>query len=305
MAAAFPNLYLKWLAVRELLKPPQSNAEIATRLWGPDDGPSKFSKMLRGDYGCEPDVAAELAEIVNKRVSAVRALQGRTAAAADSLRGGDFELPLFDFTRRIVEAAEVLDPDTLDRTHKALMRELAPQAAGQAGPRLAIEQFAEKRFFDGMESAEGPPVFEIGRHKGLFAVEGLPADVLQRPIQAYALFVRDPAPAGGRLWDEPFGRMVRWLPSPFAPFVDRNRALLMREPKPVQPVVGRFHATVVLVLDAAALGRLDPRGSAPPTQGLDEEETARFLTNLNRVAKSHANALAVCTGEYVVRAPKA
>lgn len=304
MATAIPNLYLKWLAVRELLKPPQSNAEIATGLWGPDDGPSKFSKMLRGDYGCEADVAAELAQIVNKRVLAVRAVNGRQAASATSFRGGDFELPVFDFVRRIIEAVESVKPDTLERTHKALMRELAPLSPGQKGPHLTIEKYGATRFFEGVETApEGPPVFEIGRHKGLFAIDGLPAETLRRPMKAYAVFARDPTPAGSWLWDTPFANSVRWLPSPFTPVVEKDRVLLMNEPKLVQPLVGVFHVTVVLVHDEAVIGRLDPRGAEPASQGLDEEETARFLTNVSRVTKSHANAVSVCAGEYVVRQP--
>lgn len=305
MANAIPNLYLKWRAVRELLKPPQSDREIATGLWGPDDGPSKFSKMLRGDYGCESDVARELAEVVNKRLITVRAVKGRSEPPSNSFRGSDFELPVLEFTRRIVEAAEVIDVDTLGRTHKALMRELTAVPAGQkGGPQLAIERFSTSRFFEGVETAaEGPPVFEIGRDKGLFAVDGLADGLLRRPMMAYAVFARDPAPSGGWLWDTQFGHTVRWLPSPFTPIVEQDRVLLMKEPKPVQPVVGHFHATVVLVFDDAAIGRLDPRGSAPPSQGLDEEETARFLTNLSRVAKSHPKAVALCTGEYLVREP--
>jgi hypothetical protein len=304
MANAIPNLYLKWIAVKELLNP-RSNAEIATGLWGPDDGPSKFSKMLRGDYGCEPDVASELAEIVNKRLIAVRAVKGRSEPPRGSFRGSDFELPVLEFTRRIVEAAEVIDADTLARAHKALMSELTVEAGQKGGPQLAIEKFSISRFFEGVETAaEGPPVFEIGRDKGLFAVDGLADSLLRRPMKAYAVFARDPTPAGGWLWETQFGQTVRWLPSPFAPIVEKDRVLLMNEPKPVQPVVGHFHVTVVLVFDDAAIGRLDPRGSAPPSQGLDEEETARFLTNLSRVAKSHPKAMALCAGEYVVREPK-
>lgn len=307
MALAIPNLFLKWLAFRELLKPPQSNAEIATRIWGPDDGPSKFSKLLRGDYGCEPDVAAELAEVVNKRIAVVRGAKGLDSAPKAPLRGLDFEASAFAFTQRMIEAAEVTDADALDRTHKALIAEFAPTPArASQQPRLAIEQFSTSRFFEGVEAAEdGPPVFEIGHHKGLFAIEGLGPEATGKPVKAYALFTRDPTPAGGRVWDGPFGDTVRWLPSPFVPEVDQERLLLMRQPKPVQAVAGHFHVTVVVVLDPAVIGRLDPRGATPPSASLDEEETARFLTNLNRVAKSHPDSVIHCAGDYLVRERKA
>lgn len=308
MAAAIPNLFLKWLAVRELLRLPQSNAEIATRLWGPDDGPSKFSKMLRGDYGCEPDVAGELAEVVNRRIAIVRGAAGRHDAAPYQFRPVDFEAPALAFTRQIVSATEVIDADALDRTHKALVRELGPDvpATPGGGPHLAIEQYGTSRFFEGATAAaSGPPVFEIGRHKGLFAIEGLPPEDLRRPLKLYVMFSRDPAPTGARIWDISFQDAVRWLPSPFEPTVENGRILLMREPKPVQPIPGRFRLTAIVVRDPAVLPRLDPRGSRAASAPLDEEETARLITNMTRVAKSHAHAVAFCSSDYLVREPQA
>lgn len=309
MATAIPNLFLKWLAVRELLRLPQSNAEIATRLWGPDDGPSKFSKMLRGDYGCEPDVAAELADVVNKRIAIVRGAAGRHEAPDYAFRPVDFEAPVLGFARRIVETTGVIDPDALDRTHKALVKEFspdAPGAAGASGLHVAIEQYGTTRFFEGAAAAaSGPPVFEIGRHKGLFAIEGLPPEDADRPLKVYVMFARDPSIQGARLWDLPFEDAIRWLPSPFEPVVEGGRILLMKEPKPVQPIPGRFRLTAIVVRDPAVLSRLDPRGAKASAAPLDEEETARLLTNLTRVAKSHANAVAYCGSDYVVREPKA
>lgn len=308
MAAAIPNLFLKWLAVRELLRLPQSNAEIATRLWGPDDGPSKFSKMLRGDYGCEPDVAGELAEVVNKRITIVRGAAGRHDPAAYQFRPTDFEAPALDFTRQIISTTEVIDSDALERTHKALVRELGPDVPASPGGNihLAIEQYGTTRFFEGATAASsGPPVFEIGRHKGLFAIDGLPPEDLGRPLKVYVMFSRDPAPSGQRIWDIAFQDAVRWLPSPFDATVEGGRILLMREPKPVQPITGRFRLTAIVVRDPAVLPRLDPRGARATPAPLDEEETARLITNMTRVAKSHANAVAFCSSDYLVREPKA
>jgi hypothetical protein len=307
MATAIPNLFLKWLAVRELLRLPQSNAEIATRLWGPDDGPSKFSKMLRGDYGCEPDVAGELAEVVNKRIAIVRGAAGRHDAAGYSFRPVDFEAPVFGFARKLVETTEVIDQDALDRTHKALVKEFSPDTPSSGGGmHVAIEQYGTTRFFEGATAAaSGPPVFEIGRHKGLFAIEGLPPEDATRPLKVYVMFSRDPSIQGSRIWDISFEDAIRWLPSPFEPVVEGGRILLMKEPKPVQPIPGRFRLTAIVVRDPAVLSRLDPRGANASAAPLDEEETARLLTNLTRVAKSHANALAYCGSDYVVREPKA
>jgi len=70
----------------------------------------------------------------------------------------------------------------------------------------------------------------------------------------------------------------------------------MPEPKPVQPVVGHFHLTVVVVFEP---GRDRQTRSAPAARRL---RAARRGGNrevpLNRLMKSQANALAVCGGEY-------
>jgi hypothetical protein len=301
MAVAQPSLYLKWLAFRELLRPPQSNAEIGTKLWGPDDGPSRFSKLLRGDYGCEPEVATALAETVNKRIGVVRAAARQSDPPAHVFKGADFDLPVLEFARLLVNTTKIVDGEALDRSHRALLSEFSPAPAA-SGPRLAIEHYGTSRYFEGAVSAsEGPPVFEIGRHKGLFAIEGMPAEQLANKPKVYAMFTRDTAMAGKRIWDVTFADAVRWFPSPFEPTIEGGRLLLMPEPKPVQPVVGRFHLTVTVVLDPAVISRLDPRRQLSAPGPLDEEETARFLTNLNRVGKSHPKALAVCAGDYVVR----
>jgi hypothetical protein len=184
-----------------------------------------------------------------------------------------------------------------------LISEFAP-AYSASGPRLAIEHFGTGRFFEGAASASsGPKIFEIGRHKGQFAVEGMPPEHLSGKPKLYALFARDTAMTGKRIWDVPFSEAVRWFPSPFDPVLEGGRLLLMPEPKPVQPVIGHFHLTVAVVLDPAIIGRLDPRGADGASAPLDEEETARFLTNLARLTRSRSNALAVCSGEYIVRRP--
>src|SRR5689334_14717999 len=151
MAAALPSLYLKWLAFRELLKPPQSNAEIGTRIWGADDGPSRFSKLLRGDTGCDGEVTSELAETVNKRIAMIRSANKQTDRPGHVFRGTDFELPVLEFARLLVTATRVIEPDALDRSHRALLSEFAP-ARGAKGPRLAIEHVGTGRYFEGATS---------------------------------------------------------------------------------------------------------------------------------------------------------
>jgi hypothetical protein len=71
-------------------------------------------------------------------------------------------------------------------------------------------------------------------------------------------------------------------------------------PQPVRPVPGRFLVTAVMVFDAAAIGRLDPRGSKPAPGALNELETTRFLTNVRRLAKRIPSPIAVATNEYRV-----
>jgi hypothetical protein len=82
--------------------------------------------------------------------------------------------------------------------------------------------------------------------------------------------------------------------------VRRDGVHILMEPQPVRPVPGRFLVTAVLVLEGDAVGRLDPRGAKPPTSPLDELETARFLTNLRRLAKRMPASVAVATNEYRV-----
>jgi hypothetical protein len=143
---------------------------------------------------------------------------------------------------------------------------------------------------------DGPVVFEAGRHLGRLAIEGLARD----PLAVYALFARDPAPAGLRLWELKWGETVLWLPSPFAAKRRDGVLPLMADAQPVKPVPGRFSVTAVMVLDKAGAANLDPRGETPPSAALDEAQTTRFLTNLRRIMKRKPEALAVASNEYVV-----
>ena len=251
------SLYLKWLAFRELLRPPQSNAEIGTRIWGPDDGPSRFSKLLRGDYGCDAGIASELADTVNKRIAVVRAAKARNRPPSHVFVGSDFEVPVLEFARLLVTATEVIEPDLLDRSHRALLSEFAP-ARVTPGPRLAIEHVGTGRFFEGTEAAsDGPPVLRDRPAQGPLCRGRRAARQLADP-KVYTLFARDTSMAGKRIWDVRFSEAVRWFPSPFEPTIEGGRMLLMAQPKPVEAVIGRFRLTVVVVFEPSAIGRLRP-----------------------------------------------
>lgn len=295
---AIPNLYLKWRAFREIIGLPQSDAEIARKIFGENDGAVKFSKLLKGDYGCSPEVAVEVIAVINRRLETYRKALGLAARGETVLSAGDIGLPVYEFAQRLVAAAEGrCEPDALGRAHSMLLEEMAPRIAGaEASAKLKIERFSNDRIFSPFVPAggEGPVVFEAGRHLGALAVEGIKGD----PIAAYVLLTRDPAPEQ-RLWEMTFGETVLWLPSPFAP-VRRDGVHVLMEPQPVMPVPGRFLVTAVLVLEKGSIGKLDPRGDKPPKSSLDELETARFLTNLRRIAKRAPASIAVATNEYRV-----
>jgi hypothetical protein len=295
---AIPNLYLKWRAVREIIGLHQSDAEIAEKIFGENDGAVKFSKLLKGDYGCTPEIASEVAGVINRRLGTYRKARGAEVEGEVKLSAADIALPLYEFTQRLVKAAgDNIAPETLERAHRVLLDEMAPRIPGsESGARLRIERYSTDRLFAPFAPAggEGPVVFEAGLHLGGLAVEGLARD----PIAAYVLVIRDPAPQQ-HLWEMKFGETVQWLPSPFVPMRRDNRYILM-DPEPVRPVPGRFLVTAVLVLDDSALGRLDPRGSTRSPTALNELETTRFITNVRRLAKRTPSPIALASSEYRV-----
>lgn len=295
---SIPGLYLKWRAFRELVGMPLSDAQIGAQIFGEGrDGAPKFSKLLYGDYGFAPEIAAELARIVNKRLDV--SLRGRgLAAPEDELAPSDFMLPLYAFIRRIQALGRVEDAEALDRAHDALLTELAPGSNPSGNARLVIEKFAVERSFEGFvpSGGDGPVIFEAGRHKGRIAVRG----VDREPAMAFTLLARDTRPIGRLCWELSWRETILWLPSPSHPrFVD-GALLLMPEAAPVHPTPGRFLATTALVWDATGRGHLDPRGPDAKPGDLDEEETSRFLTNLRRLQRRAPEAVTVVSADYVV-----
>lgn len=297
-----PNLYLKWGVFRGLIGSVRSDAQIARMIFDREEGAAiLFSKLLYGDYGCQPDVATELVKVMNSCID-VHRHDRKLAGGGARVTASDLHLPVYEFARRLIAAGEHIDIDKLDAAHQMLLAELAPRGGKDASPRLAVKRFASDRMFEGMlaSGGDGPIVFEAGRHVGQLVVEGVADD----PVAAYAFLARDPHPLGARLWELNWGETVKWLPSPFAPARVGETLNLMPAPTPVMPVPGRFLATAVLVLDRKTVGELDPRGSEPAPGALDELQTARFLTNLRRLAKRKPSAIVVAANEYSVVLPQ-
>src|SRR5262249_44280517 len=162
-----PNLYLKWRAFRELVGLPRSDAMIAERFFGAGEGPIKFSKLLRGDYGCASDLSAYVVQVINDAVASYRKRLGRAGAAPVMLRGADLSAPLFEFTRKLIDALEIVEPEALDRLHQALLQEMTlPPARLDQSSRLRVERYSIGRMFIGFEPSggDGPVIFKPDRH---------------------------------------------------------------------------------------------------------------------------------------------
>lgn len=305
-AKAIPNLYLKWRAVRELVGINRSDAVIAEKFFGPGEGPIKFSKLLKGDYGCANDVAEYVSGVINEAIASARKRHGLSGPAPATLKSADLWAPLYEFARKLQQAVEHVDEDALDRAHAALLEEMTlPAARLDHDSRLMVRQFARSRMFDDSfqpSGGDGPLVFKPEKHLGQLSVEG----VQNEPTAAYAFITRDTAPLGHRLWEMQWGETVMWLPSPFKPKMSGSTALLMAEPKPVSKLPGTYTAVAALLFDRDLVGQLDPRGADSPPKALDEPETARFLTNLRRLTDTrqkskHNRAKVVVVSErYVV-----
>ena len=127
-----PNLHLKWRTFREIIGFHQSDAEIAKKIFGENDGAVKFSKLLKGDYGCTPEIAAEVMAVINRRLETFRKAQGLAPRGETVLSTGDIALPVYEFTQRLVAAADgKIEPGALERAHRVLLEEMAPQVPRQ------------------------------------------------------------------------------------------------------------------------------------------------------------------------------
>jgi hypothetical protein len=118
----------------------------------------------------------------------------------------------------------------------------------------------------------------------------------------YTLVVRDRSPEHW-VWDSNWGETVFWIPAPFRPIPVESRYNLMPRPQKVQPLDGRFVVTTLVVLDQKALAKLDPRGPDPVPAALNENETAKFLTEAKRLAGGQNPPIVLATNEYRVASP--
>src|SRR5262249_2671192 len=154
----------------------RSDAVIAETFFGSGEGPIKFSKLLRGDYGCANDIAEYLATVINESIENRRKRAGLKSAAPVVVRAADLWAPAYEFARKLIEAAETLDEEVLDRAHEALLQEMRlPPARLDQDSRLRVERYSKDRMFAGFEPSggTGPVVFKPDRHLGRLVMEGL------------------------------------------------------------------------------------------------------------------------------------
>ena len=300
---AMPNLFLKWRLFRELYALPRSDREIAIDYWGPNEGPSRFSKMLRGDYGVTADAAAMLAGVINRRIETWRGAHGERAAGTP-LTASDIGLSTPDFVRRLIEAAGGAEDDAADRAQRLAMEILAPSPPAPVQAQLLVERYSKARVFAPFRPAGGsePVRFDPRTDLGQLVFE-LPAAPRDPPL-IYAMVTRDASVADKRFWDLPFSQSVWWLPSPFpAAAIEDNRIALMQEPQPLLALPGRYLVTAIVVIERSILPRLDPRGGGaegPPPGQMDEQNTLRFLVNLSRLSNREPAALVSARAEYEI-----
>jgi hypothetical protein len=299
-SSAIPNLHLKWRAFREIIGHSKTDAEIGEDIFGSEGGAIRFSKLLHGDAGCPPEIAAAFTDQLNKRIEGY--CQARAIPqSADKLTGSDLKLPLFAFTRRVIEAAQTVQPEALDRAHSALFNEICARPIAQdAGPQLVVERVMKTRSFQPFKPSggAGPVIFDAGKDKGELAV----IDVSKPPAAVYTFLAFDPSPK--RMWDLEWGETVEWLPSPTKPVPSGGRLLLMPA-STLKPKSGRYIVTAALSWREDATIELDPKGEPASPRVLDERETSRFIVNLRRLVEDKrgkwAGALTVTSAEYFVR----
>ena len=293
-----PNLYLKWRAYRSLIDDSRSDADIAHLVFDEGQRQILFSRLLYGDLNCHQKVAARLVgEVINRCIADYRKMRGLSAEAT-ALSSADLWLPSHEFIRRLIVAAGDVSTNQLDAMEKSLLDALIPTVVLDRAPKLAILRSEIDKSFDGFIKSGGdrPLEFEPGRHRGQFVVEDLTKD----PVDVYVFLMRNPYPlAGKRLWELEWGDTVLWLPSPMKIPRTGDKLNLM-PPSPVRADLGRFVATAVLVFDNKVLAKLDPRGAKAPPGALDEEQTARFITNMKRLERAEGSPIQVAANEYIV-----
>jgi hypothetical protein len=307
--ANVPNLYLKWAVFKDLIQPAQSDAQIAKTLFADQFGvqdasesnrPILFSRMLRGEYGMQPEIASKLAKRMNASIEVYRGDHDLGGPPERPLAAADLYSSLFEFMRRLINAVETSDPDELTRVQQRLFHYLAPKGPEGNPAKLLVQRMAIHRF-EPFQKPPGPVIFNPGRDVGQLSIEGL----VKAPVAAYAFIARDPGPKH-KLWDLPWRDSILWMPSPFELIPADGRFNLFPAPQPLKRdedgkfITGRFIVTAAVVLDKRALAELDPRGKEVSPGILDENQTATFLTNARRLAERKNPPLMLATNEYTV-----
>ena len=329
-----PNLYLKWKAFRSLIHDDRKDNAFAL-LVCPDLGKMYvkelhsdkknenkkhnrdrdqssvvFSRVLYGDMSCHQTFAMRLLDqVMNPCIAHYRkthGLPGEPDTAKLSLEDIT-ELSSNEFTRRLIAAAGKVSTTQLDAIEKAFLAELTPTVDAEKKPQLAIRRYDTARSFAGWEKSKSKKKleFEPGRHFGEMIVEDLAED----PVATYAFMARNPYPQSGkRVWELDWQDTVLWLPSP-RQIARTGNTLTLMPLSPVEPDLGTFKVTAVLVFDQKALDMLDPRGAKLPGT-LDELDTARFITNMKRLETPRKKTISwskdppirVVANEYIVAA---
>jgi hypothetical protein len=279
-----PNLYLKWGVFRKLFPDERPDADFAAAFFpNTANREQAFAKLKYGDTGCRDSTAKTLAYEINEFMRRYRQGRGILATASNPFSPPDLFLPVYVFTKRLIEIAGEVAPGQLAAAHAYLIEALTASGEQHQGCRLVIKRISIERAFAGMEpSGSGAPVlFDPARDLGAFSIE----EVSDDPAALYVFEIRDPQPGLGKLlWELEWSQTVSWVPSPFQARRTGNVLKITQGPVRIDPAPGRFHLNAVLVLNEQAIEELDPRDFARPA-ALDEFETARFVTNLKRLAK--------------------
>jgi hypothetical protein len=222
------------------VRPVQVDAQIATALFedyfGAQDAcennnrPILFSRMLRGEYSVQPEIADKPARRINTSISVYRGNHNFEGPVENPLTANDLYSPLHKFIRRFIDAVvpdrAALDKERqkfflgeLTRTQKELLDILAPTGPKGNPAKLLVLRMATDQFTGVPQPPPpGPVIFDPGSDMAQLSIEGLS----QAPIAAYTFFARDPSPECW-LWDLSWVDTVRWLPYPFKPDTRRRR----------------------------------------------------------------------------------
>jgi hypothetical protein len=291
--AKIPNLYLKWGVFRALFPDDRSDAVFAQNIFPDVATPeTAFTKLKYGETGCQGRTAEKLAFEINEFLRRHRQDRGVAALFSSQFSPPDLSLPVYQFIRLLIDLAGEVSQGQLAAANSFLIKALTAGGEENQNPNLVIEKIQMDRGWkpykkdddDGMEPSDNktPVKFDPSHHLGSFAIKGVTGE----PAAVYVFEIRNPHPLGKHLWEFDWHETVNWVPSPFQPQRKGDLLLITRGPVRIHPVTGRFHLSAVVALDKKILAKLDPREEDAKPARLDEVQTARFLTNVKRLARS-------------------